>query len=576
MRTRRCFSFVLIMAIFLCLLIPAIQSNAETSNFSDIPQNHWAYYQVLRLKELNITQGIGNNEFGVGKTITRGEFVTFLVRLMGWELISPETLSFTDLPVSHHFYRYIETALVHGVIVKDSDSFRPNDPITREEMAIMIVRTLGYDTLAKQLNTLDKPFSDVVQNTGYITIGKDFGIINGIDPQHFAPSASATREQAAAMMIRMYDKLNTPLSELHAFYAISSSSQIDKFSHLDSVSFGWARLEYDPSTQSVIINTDAQNNEYYIPTQYAQVIQKAQDQGLSRQLMFFVKDEMVYNPITAKNVPLTEFILTNSDIRKQVITAMVNQVVLTEKHGSQTSFDGLVSDFEGLKGNGLKNAYNTFLTELKSELDKASKKLYVAVHPVRRPGLDYYDGYDYRTIGKLADRVILMAHDYDATYLTDAEMAMGYNDTPVAPLDEVYYALKSITDPVTGVEDVSKIWLQLSMDTSQWKLKDGRVINQYAYHPSYEQLYQRFLKGADLYYSSLSQNPYAKYQNTEDGTLNIIWYEDQRSIGEKIKLAKMFGVKGLSIWRLGNIPEYSDTNGQTFHLNIWQEIMKYY
>jgi spore germination protein YaaH len=576
MPLKRILSVIVIAALLSGFFLPLLEANAETVNFSDVPENHWAYQQVLRLKELKITQGIGNNQFGLGKTITRGEFVTFLVRLMGWALIKPETQSFKDLPDSHHFYSSIETARTHGVIVKDSDNFRPNDPITREEMAVMIVRTLGYDTLANQLSYLGKPFPDVVSHAGYITIGKDLGIINGVDKQRFAPSESATREQAAAMMIRMYDKLNAPLNELHAFYAISSSSQMDKFSQLDSVSFGWARLEYDSSAQTVIINTDRQDNDYYIPDQYSEVISKAQQNGLSRQLMFFVKEEMVYDEAAQRNVPLAEFIITNPEVRKQVINAMVNQVILTEKHGSQTSFDGLVSDFEGLKGESLKSAYNAFLTELKAELTKAGKKLYVTVHPMRRPGLECYDGYDYRTIGKLADRVILMAHDYDATALTDAERAMGYNDTPVTPLDEVYYALKSITDPVTGVEDVSKVWLQLSMDTSQWKLKNGKVDHRFAYHPTYEQLYQRFLKGVSINYSNLSQNPYAKYYNTEDGTDNIIWYEDQRSVAAKIKLAKMFGIKGLSLWRLGNIPEYPDAAGQSFYLNIWQEIIQHY
>ena len=37
-----------------------------------------------------------------------------------------------------------------------------------------------------------------------------------------------------------------------------------------------------------------------------------------------------------------------------------------------------------------------FLRELKAELSKTNKKLYVAVHPVRKPNQAYYDGYDYK------------------------------------------------------------------------------------------------------------------------------------------------------------------------------------
>lgn len=568
--------FLLILSLLINPFIYITKSSAQqVKPFSDVPQNHFAYTQIHRLRELGITEGIGNNMFGVGRTITRGEFVTFLVRLMGWDIIKPAKGSFLDnMNPAHNFYGTIETALAHGVIKKDSDYFRTDDPITREEMAIMIVRTLGYDTLAKQLDILGKPFDDVTRNFGYITIAKDLGITAGTGPNTFSPNGIATREQAAAMMIRMYDKLNTPMEELHAFYAISSSSQMDKFSQLDSVSFGWAQLEYDEKTKQVYINTDGGDNSYYIPQGYEGVLKKAEDYNLSRQLMFFVKDQSITDPATGKTVKLAEYIVTRPEVRKPVIDAMVSMVNETKKYGSSFSFDGMVSDFEGFKGDTLKQAYNEFLKELKVELSKTNKKLYVAVHPRGKPGQTYFDGYDYRTIGEIADKVILMAHDYDAVSLTEEEMQRGYTDTPVTPIDEVYCALKSITDPVTGVRDINKIWLQLSMDTVQWKLKNGKVERPVPYHPLYSQLIQRFLTGAQLYYSEYSQNPYAKFYNSEDGTDNVIWYENQRSIAEKIKLAKLFGIKGLSLWRLGNIPEYKDTPDIRLELDIWGEIIK--
>ena len=567
--------FLLILSLLINPFIYITKSSAQqVKPFSDVPPNHFAYTQIHRLRELGITQGIGNNMYGVGRTITRGEFVTYLVRLMGWDIIKPDKGSFKDnMNPAHNFYGTIETALRHGVIKKDSDYFRTDDPITREEMAIMIVRTLGYDTLAGQLDILGKPFDDVTRNYGYITIVKDLGITAGTGPNTFSPNGIATREQAAAMMIRMYDKLNTPMQELHAFYAISSSSQMDKFSQLDSVSFGWAQLEYDENTKQVYINTDNGDNPYYIPSGYQGVLEKAADNKVSRQLMFFVKDQNITDPDTGKTVKLAEYIVTRPEVRKPVIDAMVSMVNETKKYGSSFSFDGMVSDFEGFKGDTLKQAYNEFLTELKTELSRTNKKLYVAVHPRGKPGQVYFDGYDYRTIGEIADKVILMAHDYDAVSLTEEEMQRGYTDTPVTPIDEVYCALKSITDPVSGVRDLNKIWLQLSMDTVQWKLKDGKVERSVPYHPLYSQLIQRFLTGVQLNYSEYSQNPYAKFFSKEDGMDNVIWYENQRSIAEKIKLAKLFGIKGLSLWRLGNIPEYKDTPDNRLELDIWGEII---
>ncbi len=580
MKHKKYILYSLILSLLITPFLYITNSTAqEATPFTDVPPGHFAYTQIHRLRELGITQGVDKNKnlFGVGRTITRGEFVTFLVRLMGWEVIKPAQGSFVDnVNPGHSFYGTIETALLHGVIDKENEYFRTDDPITREEMCIMIVRTLGYDTLAKQLSYLNPPFEDVTRNSGYINIAKDFGITSGTGPKTFSPNGIATREQAAAMMIRMYDKLNQPLDELHAFYAISSASQIDKFSELDSVSFGWARLEYDEASKQVIINTDAATNEYYIPTGYTGVLEKAAGNEASRQLMFFIKNQNVTDPVSSESIKLAEYIISNQDVRKNVIEEMVSMVNHTSKHGSSVSFDGVVSDFEELRGETSKLLYNQFLAELKTELSKTEKKLYVAVHPMRRAGQAYFDGYDYKTIGQLADKVILMAHDYAAVSLTDAEMQMGYTDTPLTPLDEIYYALKSITDPATGVQDTSKIWLQFSMDAVQWKLREGKIIKPTPDHPDYKQLLNRFLLGADLFYSEFSHNPYAKYYNSDDKTDNVIWYENQRSISEKIKLSKMFGIKGLSVWRLGNIPEYKNTPDNKFDLDIWQAILDNY
>jgi spore germination protein YaaH len=236
-----------------------------------------------------------------------------------------------------------------------------------------------------------------------------------------------------------------------------------------------------------------------------------------------------------------------------------------------------VVDFENLRGQEQSRLYGEFLAKLKAELVKSSKKLYVAVHPKRGSGQAYYDGYDYRTIGETADRIILMAHDYNAVSLTESEMSIGYNDTPLTPIHEIYFALKAISDKDTGVADLSKVWLQISFGAVQWKKVEGKVINKNAFRPTYSQLRDRLMNrepGTELKinYSEKYQNPYATYYNGSDGTDNIIWYEDSRSAAAKIKLAKMFGINGISLWRLGNIPDFEEAAGSEIELDVWQTI----
>ncbi|HOM41903.1 MAG TPA: hypothetical protein PK481_00030 [Bacillota bacterium] len=63
------------------------------------------------------------------------------------------------------------------------------------------------------------------------------------------------------------------------------------------------------------------------------------------------------------------------------------------------------------------------------------------------------------------------------------------------------------------------------------------------------------------------------YYNSSDGTDNIIWYEDARSINAKVQLAKLFGINGISLWRLGNIPDFEDTEGNESYLDVWKTII---
>ncbi|RVU54430.1 S-layer homology domain-containing protein [Anaerosphaera multitolerans] len=50
-----------------------------------MPQDHWYYEYIEKLRGLEITSGVGDGQFGLGQTVTRAEFVAFLCKLMGWK-----------------------------------------------------------------------------------------------------------------------------------------------------------------------------------------------------------------------------------------------------------------------------------------------------------------------------------------------------------------------------------------------------------------------------------------------------------------------------------------------------------
>lgn len=561
--------------------VNALPYSYEVERFSDVPETHWAYEPVHYFRYLNITEGIGNNMFGLGQPVKKSEFITMLVRLMGWELVKTDSSTFLDVDTNKWYHEYIETAVINGAISKQGNNFNPEAAIKREEIAETIIRSLGYEELAKQLQYLPSEFKDVEANHHYINMMKDFGITNGVDGVNFMPQSTAKKEEAVAMLIRMYERLNAPLEELHAFYAIKAFNQVDMIQDLSSVSFGWSRLEFDENNGQFVVATEkASNSDFYIPEGFSLPVDMAKQAQSSVQLNLFASNETkVFDTARNEKVGLITYLLSDNEAQVSVIEQLIKVLNNIQGKDGSVSFDGVVIDFENIRGKELGKSFNGFLYKLKTELIKYDKKLYVAVHPKRSKGQQYYDGYDYRTIGEIADKVILMAHDYNAISLTEQEMAAGYIDTPLTPIDEVYYALKAITDEKTGVTDPEKIWLQISFDAVQWKRSEGKVINRNAFRPAYVQVRDRMVKdepaaNLTINYSERMENPWVTFYNTSDGTENIIWFENSRSVNAKIKLARMFGIKGISLWRLGNIPSYDDTESIEMNLNVWQTIME--
>ena len=201
---KRLFS-CLLAVLLLAAAVPAVQ--AADLPYTDVSADHWAYADIQKVTQAGLFQGVDSTHFGVGQTMTRAQFVTALVRLFGWETVTPETPTFSDCAEpGRWFYSAVETAYANGALPPYSSTFRPLDPITREEMATMIIRSLGYTSLAGRMSASQIPFTDVTTNQGYIAVAYDLGIVNGYDGGLFKPDQAATREQAAAVLGRLYDK----------------------------------------------------------------------------------------------------------------------------------------------------------------------------------------------------------------------------------------------------------------------------------------------------------------------------------------------------------------------------------
>lgn len=546
--------------------------SAASAGYSDVPSGFWAETSILQATQLGIISGVGGGRFGLGQQITRGQFVTMLVRLFEWKTVATGVPAFSDVEnPTEWYYPMVQTAVANGAIPIDSDVFRPEEGITRQEMAVMLVRALGYDGLAKDIATTDLPFVDVTANRGHIALAHRFGIIHGVSDTAFSPSGYATREQAAAMMVRLYNRSHAQPGWRHAFYAISSFPQASRIPLLDAVTFGWSRLQYAEETGVLLNMTTSDANDFYLPTGYSSVVGIAKEGMVPMHLNVYMDTSQIIKEKDGSPSNVCRKILLSQQNRNAAISQILSKL-------QQYPFlSGITIDFEGLRGPDLKTGLTTFMQELRTALDGttgmdgatlARKTVFLCVPPVTSDGI-YFDGYDYPALGDICDRIILMAHDYQATGMSPEMMAAGFTVTPLTPIAEIQYALAAITDQKTGVQDTSKVALAISFQSAQWQLRNNRVINSTPYHPHTDSIAQRLLQpDTVLSYAQRYENAYMTFQNSTDGTHNVVWYEDERSVAAKLKLARLFGIRDISIWRLGLIPDVESPAEREIHYGV--------
>ena len=547
MKKKRFLIMTCILAMMLSLL--PVNVRADASLFSDVPGDSWAVGVIASAVSNGLMGGMGDGLFGYGRTMTRAEFVTVVCRMFGWGSVTPSTATFVDVSPKDWFYGNVEAAVSNGIVGGES-AFKPNAPIIRKDMAIMLVKALGYDKMAAAIaNTARNPFSDVDSDIGYIVIAHDIGMIGGIGDGKFAPNNTAKREEAAAMLTRVYDKMKSKLNWIHGFYAFSSYSQRDLIDGMDAISYGWSKMEWDKENGARLNTSGLGDNPWRIPESYELITEYQQGRGVKANLCVFMDT----------SGGLYE-LLASESARDSAVEAILNEVTRIYDAIGRSPYDGVTIDFEGLKGSKARAEYTTLLRKLAAGLKSRNLSLYVTVQPATADGV-YFDGYDYREIGRLADKVILMAHDYQPVSLNGFVGTEWQKNAALTPIAEIYAALEAVTDASTGVEDRSKIALALSFGCVGWIIDDnGKVVSPSPVAPSIETVYKRMLQpDTEFGWSDTYRNPYMIYK-TESGERIFLWYEDSRSVAEKLDLARLFDVKGASVWRLGIIPNYKEWN----------------
>ncbi|MGH0763965.1 MULTISPECIES: S-layer homology domain-containing protein [Bacillus cereus group] len=177
--------------------------NTDSLKFNDVPANHWSTKAIYDLTNRKVVQGYGNNIFGFGDNVTRGQ-----VARMIYMYVKPADADasfknpFTDIK-GHLFEKEILALAKAGLVNGFGDGkYGPDDILTREQMAQVLTNAFKFKA------TKTTSFTDIDKNSWAlkaISALEENGVTIGTGDNMYSPYTHVTREQYSQFL---YNSIN--------------------------------------------------------------------------------------------------------------------------------------------------------------------------------------------------------------------------------------------------------------------------------------------------------------------------------------------------------------------------------
>ena len=199
----------------------ALTAQASATTFTDVPSSHWAYGTIRRAVKLGVFSGYAGDragQFGPGDQITRGQVAVILWRMAGMPS-EGSTTQFSDVVPTAYYGKAVAWASSKGVVSgysgERAGQFGPNDPVTREQFAVMVAnyarRVVGLDTTGYAPYYFGMTDRGKVSGWASESVAWCFryGILSGSGGK-LKPTDASTRAEACKMSLRLYDRATSP------------------------------------------------------------------------------------------------------------------------------------------------------------------------------------------------------------------------------------------------------------------------------------------------------------------------------------------------------------------------------
>ncbi len=196
MRKRSHLSWLVLAVFTMTIFFGSGLTAVAAPGLSDV-QGHWAADTIQKMVDAGVVTGQPDGTFKPDNKISRAEFATLVVKAFKLEEKAGKVFADTS---NHWAKSFISTANANGIVSGYSDTeFGPDDPITREQMAVMIVKAAKW-----QAAVGGKAFTDDAKISAWakeaVVTASANGVIKGRPDGSFDPQANATRAEATVVI----------------------------------------------------------------------------------------------------------------------------------------------------------------------------------------------------------------------------------------------------------------------------------------------------------------------------------------------------------------------------------------
>lgn len=252
--------FISILSLAMCLVL-SLAGFALAAGFSDT-RGHWAEEQINKWASSGLAGGYADGTFKPNKEVSRAEFVALTNRAFGIDT-KEAAVSFGDVKPNDWYYKDVVAAKTAGYIGGYTDgTFKPNSPITRQEVASILVRLLDIAPTTEGLEN----FTDATQisdwSRGNIGVVAQKGLMRGMPDNTFMPLKSITRAEAVVSLDRALGYLSGEHKQVEPQLVVNSAIEGRVTLNGQLVKNATVRV-FNPGSYKIHKDTKTSSDGYY-------------------------------------------------------------------------------------------------------------------------------------------------------------------------------------------------------------------------------------------------------------------------------------------------------------------------